>query len=65
MATQAELEVVGPVVRAERNELLAETDWWAVSDLTMSEEQTAYRQDLRDITEQEGFPLNVVWPTKP
>ena len=50
--------------RQERNRLLAETDWWAVSDRTMTAEQTAYRQALRDITAQAGFP-DVTWPTKP
>ena len=37
-------------LRFERNNLLAETDWWGVSDNTMTAEQTKYRQDLRDIT---------------
>ena len=37
-------------LRFERNNLLAETDWWGVSDNTMTAEQTQYRQDLRDIT---------------
>ena len=48
-----------------RNDLLAETDWWATSDRTMTAEQTAYRQALRDITDQSGFPDNITWPTKP
>ena len=52
-------------VRKERNTLIAETDWWATSDRTMTAEQTAYRQALRDITDQAGFPHEVVWPTKP
>lgn len=52
-------------VRKERNTLIAETDWWATSDRTMTAEQTAYRQALRDITDQAGFPNDVVWPTKP
>ena len=51
--------------RAQRNILLAETDAWALSDRTMTAEQTAYRQDLRDITDQAGFPDTVTWPTKP
>lgn len=53
------------MVRNKRNTLLAETDWWANSDVTMTDEQRAYRQALRDITLQEGFPQNVTWPTKP
>lgn len=45
--------------------LLAETDWCALSDVTMSDEMRSYRQALRDITKQEGFPFSVVWPEKP
>lgn len=37
-------------LRQERNILLQETDWWALSDLTMTDEQKKYRQDLRDLT---------------
>lgn len=51
--------------RRERDRLLAETDWWAVSDRTMSADQTAYRQALRDIPLQAGFPTDITWPTKP
>lgn len=52
-------------VREKRNQLLAETDWWAVQDRTMSQLEKDYRQELRDITTQAGFPLDVTWPTKP
>lgn len=52
-------------LRTERNRLLAETDWWANSDLTMTAEQTAYRQALRDITDSYTSLDTVVWPTKP
>ena len=52
-------------IRVERDKMLAETDWWATSDRTMSAEQTAYRQALRDITAQAGFPTDITWPTKP
>ena len=48
-----------------RNGLLKETDWWANSDLTMTAEQTAYRQALRDITDSYTSLEDVVWPTKP
>tara|TARA_R110000803_G_scaffold205876_1_gene272802 strand:+ start:636 stop:881 length:246 start_codon:yes stop_codon:yes gene_type:complete len=51
--------------RAKRNDLLTETDWWATSDRTMTAEQTAYRQALRDITDQAGFPTDITWPAKP
>ena len=52
-------------LRAERNRRIAETDWWASSDLTMTAERTAYRQALRDITNTYTSLDDVVWPTKP
>jgi hypothetical protein len=51
--------------RTERNTLLAETDWWAVSDRTMTQAEIDYRQALRDVPAQDGFPLDITWPTKP
>ena len=53
--------------RSERDRLLAETDWHALSDVTMSAEMTTYRQALRDITSHANWPhLNDDdWPTKP
>ena len=52
-------------LREERNQMLAETDWWASSDLTMTDAQTAYRQALRDITDTYSNLNDVVWPEKP
>jgi len=52
-------------IRTTRDKLLKETDWWASSDLTMSSEQIAYRQALRDIPQQENFPFGIVWPSSP
>tara|TARA_B100000212_G_C27347883_1_gene522218 strand:- start:199 stop:477 length:279 start_codon:yes stop_codon:yes gene_type:complete len=55
-------------IRQDRNSLLAQTDWMANSDVTMSDEWKTYRQELRDITEgidTEAKAKNVVWPTKP
>lgn len=52
-------------IRFQRDKLLADTDWMALSDVTMSAEMAAYRQALRDITAQEGFPHSVNWPVKP
>jgi hypothetical protein len=56
-------------VRAERDRRLAETDWWvskaAESGDAISAEKQTYRQALRDVTAQEGFPYSVVWPAKP
>lgn len=57
-------ECIWKAVRVKRDELLAATDWWASSDLTMSAERTAYRQALRDITTQSD-PQNITWPEKP
>ena len=67
VAEDAELILEGrsESVRSERESLLASTDVWALSDRTMTAEQTAYRQALRDITDQAGFPTNITWPTKP
>jgi hypothetical protein len=48
-----------------RNKLLATSDWTQLSDVTTSEEWITYRQALRDITDQAGFPNKVIWPTAP
>jgi len=66
-AKQAELEAAIPMkmLRTERNQRLANTDWWASSDLTMTEAQTAYRQALRDITDTYTSLDDVVWPEVP
>jgi hypothetical protein len=66
-AKAAELEAAEPLrlLRAERDRLIAETDWWASSDLTMTAEQTAYRQALRDITATYQSLDTVIWPVKP
>ena len=52
-------------VRSQRTALLRTTDWTGLSDVTMSAAWAAYRQELRDIPEQEGFPNTVVWPEEP
>ena len=52
-------------LRTERNRLLAETDYFGNSDVTMSEAMTTYRQALRDITNTATSLEDVVWPTKP
>ena len=53
------------LLRAERDRLIAATDWWASSDLTMTDAQTAYRQALRDITDSATSLDDVTWPTAP
>lgn len=52
-------------LRAERDRLLADTDWWVLPDRTASAEQLAYRQALRDLPATTSDPTNPVWPTKP
>lgn len=52
-------------IRGKRNSLLRDTDYHALSDVTMSNEMATYRQDLRDVPQQEEFPTTVTWPTKP
>jgi hypothetical protein len=66
-AKVAELTAAEPMkaLREERNRRIAETDWWASSDLTMTQEQSDYRQALRDITDSATSLDDVVWPTKP
>lgn len=68
--TVEELEGVDDRCKAEqyryvRDDLIAETDWWATSDRTMTDAETTYRQALRDVPAQAGFPTTITWPTKP
>jgi len=64
-------EELAAQVRAERDRLLAESDWTQLADAraAMGEakaaEWDAYRQALRDVPQQEGFPTDVAWPVKP
>jgi hypothetical protein len=52
--------------RDKRNGLLAATDWTAMADApTQATAMTTYRQALRDITSQSGWPTTINWPTKP
>ena len=55
-------------LREKRNRLLAATDWWASSDLVMSDERKAYRQALRDLPsglDTEEKVKGATFPTKP
>ena len=55
-------------LRAKRNRLLAETDYYALSDVTMSDDMKTYRQNLRDLPAGKGTVEkcnNATWPTKP
>ena len=66
-AKKDELVAAEPMrlLRAERDTKLAETDWWAMSDRTMTDAQTTYRQALRDVPANYTSLDDVVWPTKP
>ena len=59
------VEDAGRNIRNQRDNLLQQTDWMALSDNTMTPAWASYRQALRDITAQEGFPFSVDWPAKP
>ena len=52
-------------IRNQRNSHLTGSDWMALTDVTMPEKWKTYRQALRDIPEQSGFPSNVTWPEPP
>jgi hypothetical protein len=55
--------------RAERDKLIASCDWMAIKAFeggtTVSTEWATYRQALRDVTDQAGFPNEITWPTQP
>ena len=51
--------------RAKRTALLMETDHYALADVTMSDAMKTYRQALRDVPQQAGFPSSITWPDKP
>ncbi len=73
-AKATELQALEPlrILREQRNILLSQTDWWATTDRTMSNDQQIYRQKLRDLPanttpslDSDGQLTNVTWPTKP
>lgn len=54
------------IIREERNAKLAQCDWTQLADAPVNNLAWAnYRQQLRDITTQTGFPWEVTWPTQP
>jgi hypothetical protein len=67
--TQAEVDAVADDVRAERNQKLNACDWTQLPDSPLdAATKTAYetyRQALRDVTSQAGFPTDVTWPVEP
>jgi hypothetical protein len=53
-------------IRADRDKRLADTDWTQLADATVDQTAWAtYRQALRDVPAQAGFPWNVTWPEQP
>jgi len=75
--TEVELEAIteyinpraSEIARAERDRLIAETDWTQMADVNITDEKKEaykiYRQVLRDISKQDGFPHNIIWAEKP
>lgn len=67
--SQEEIAALAPTaeqIRQQRNRFLSASDWTQLPDAPVDQTAwAAYRQSLRDITDQEGFPANVVWPVQP
>jgi len=60
------LEQEAEEIRTQRDALLKESDWTQVADAPVSQTAWAdYRQALRDVPQQSGFPQEVVWPNPP
>jgi len=57
--------VIAANMREKRDKLIAATDFYALSDVSMSEAMTKYRSDLRAVPEQSEFPTTITWPTAP
>lgn len=66
IAKETEYKKLADAVRFQRNLLLSETDWTQTADAPLDESEIeryrTYRQELRDIPEQPGFPYEVEWP---
>ena len=67
--TSDEIALSAELVRGERDELLANSDWTQVNDSALDDSTktswATYRTELRDISTQAGFPTNITWPTAP
>jgi hypothetical protein len=66
---QPTTEQISVVARASRDLLLKETDWTQLADAALDQLEkaawAAYRQELRDVPQQNDFPNNIVWPISP
>lgn len=66
LVKQADYDTAAASVRAQRDKLIAATDWTVLGDAkTVKVDWKAYRQALRDVPEQAGFPYAVQWPMPP
>lgn len=67
--TPEEIAALAPTadqIRTQRNTLLSACDWTQVADAPVDQlAWAAYRQALRDVPDQPGFPANVIWPVSP
>ena len=63
---QRDYDTAAAAVRKQRDELIASTDWTVLADAkTVKADWKTYRQKLRDVPEQAGFPYDVEWPVRP
>ena len=62
---EVEAEFAMQQLRVERNKRLAETDYFGMPDVVMTDEMRTYRQALRDLPANTTDPENPAWPTKP
>jgi hypothetical protein len=71
LSTNEQAEIEGRKVRRRREQLLQDSDWTDTVSApgrlgqVLYDQWQTYRQALRDVTEQAGFPFEVVWPTPP
>lgn len=67
VAYQFSDEQLAEMARQKRNTLLSDSDWTQLPDVPESVKSVwgVYRNDLRNVPQQEGFPRNIVWPIQP
>jgi hypothetical protein len=59
-------EILAEGIRSQRDSLLTASDWTQVDDAPVDKAAWAtYRQSLRNVPQQDGFPTSIVWPVKP
>jgi uncharacterized protein YbjT (DUF2867 family) len=64
--SQKLLDIQAEEVRTQRDALLSQSDWTQVPDAPVDQQAWAdYRQALRDLPQQAGFPTEITWPQKP